>query len=90
MGDELREAWVTMPSREQAGTIMGALQGDGARHPYDFGFVGGMFRLVMAHPGYAPFFGRLFQRIMFGPGVLSRPEREMVAAVAAAAQDCHY
>ena len=29
------------------------------------------------------------RRIMFGPA-LSRPEREMIAAVAAAAQDCKY
>jgi AhpD family alkylhydroperoxidase len=27
---------------------------------------------------------------MFGPGALSRREREMVAGVAAAAQDCFY
>jgi AhpD family alkylhydroperoxidase len=27
---------------------------------------------------------------MFVPGHLSRAEREMVASVAAAAQDCHY
>jgi hypothetical protein len=87
---EMREAWVRMPSREQAGAIMNAALSDGGRHPYDFGFVGGMIRLIMAHPGYAPFFGQLFQRIMFGPGVLSRAEREMVAAVAAAAQDCRY
>jgi hypothetical protein len=31
-----------------------------------------------------------FATIMFGPGALSRPEREMVAGVAAAAQDCFY
>ena len=44
----------------------------------------------MAHQGIAPFFGALFGRIMFEPGALTRREREMVAAVAAAAQDCHY
>jgi alkylhydroperoxidase family enzyme len=57
---------------------------------YDFGFVPAMTRLVMAHPGIAPAFGALFVQIMFAPGALERPEREMVAAVAAAAQDCFY
>ena len=50
----------------------------------------GMPRLHMAHPRIGPLFGPLFREIMFGQGELSRAEREMVAAVAAAAQDCHY
>jgi alkylhydroperoxidase/carboxymuconolactone decarboxylase family protein YurZ len=49
-----------------------------------------MMRLVAAHERIAPFFGALFQQIMFAPGHLDRREREMIAAVAAAAQDCHY
>jgi len=35
-------------------------------------------------------FAALFGQIMFAPGRLDRREREMVAAVATAAQDCHY
>ena len=35
-------------------------------------------------------FGALFGEIMFAPGDLSRAEKEMVAGVAAAAQDCFY
>ena len=62
----------------------------GSGHPYDFGFVPAMVRLVAAHDGIAPFFGALFQQIMFAPGSLERREREMIAAVAAAAQDCRY
>ena len=57
---------------------------------YNFGFVAAMGRLVAAHPRIAPHFGRLFGAIMFEPGTLDRREREMVASVAAAAQDCHY
>ena len=49
-----------------------------------------MSRLIMAHAEIAPFFGGLFRRIMFGDSVLTRREREMVAAVATAAQDCFY
>lgn len=58
--------------------------------PYDFGFLPAMTRLVMAHDRIGPFFGLLFGQIMFAPGKLSRREREMVAAITAAAQDCHY
>jgi alkylhydroperoxidase family enzyme len=77
------EAWVALPSEEQVRAVLPG-------HPYDFGFVPGMMRLVMAHMGIAPFFGALFQQVMFGPGALDRGEREMVAAVASAAQDCRY
>lgn len=78
------DAWVAMPGEEQIRTLVPG------GHPYDFGFITGMQRLVMAHMGLAPFFAALFQQIMFQPGALERHEREMVAAVAAAAQDCHY
>jgi alkylhydroperoxidase/carboxymuconolactone decarboxylase family protein YurZ len=49
-----------------------------------------MGRLLAAHPPIGQAFGNLFMQIMFAPGQLSRAEREMVAGVAAAAQDCHY
>lgn len=78
------DAWVAMPSEEEIRAFMRSGQ------VYDFGFLTGMQRLIMSHLGIAPFFGALFQAIMFAPGALARREREMVAAVAAAAQDCHY
>lgn len=59
-------------------------------HPYDFGFAPAMVRLVLAHDTIGLAFAQLFRQIMFMPGKLDRREREMVAAVAAAAQDCHY
>ena len=79
-----RDAWVTTPSESEVRRYMGT------GHPYDFGFIPAMARLVAAHAEIAPFFGALFRQIMFQPGALTRREREMVAAVAAAAQDCHY
>jgi hypothetical protein len=82
--ERTEDSWVAMPSEEQARGMLGGA------NPYDFGFVTAMARLVGAHVQIAPFFGALFHRIMFGPGALSRSEREMVAAVAASAQDCHY
>jgi alkylhydroperoxidase family enzyme len=82
--EDTRGAWVEMPSSEQVRELLGR---GGA---YDFGFVPAMMRLILAHPGIAPHFGALFMQIMFAPGALERPEREMVAAVAAVAQDCFY
>lgn len=65
----------------------------GPPHPYEV-FMGGvvarMARLVSAHPLIGPAFRQLSRTVLFGPGALSRPEREMIAAVAAAAQDCFY
>ena len=58
--------------------------------PYDYGFVSEMSVLMNAHPLIGPALAELSMQVMFAPGALTRPEREMVAAVAAAAQDCHY
>ena len=79
------EAWVELPDQSTIAEAPGH-----RNHPYNFGYVAGMSRLIMAHSRIAPAFGALYASIMFVPGALSRAEREMVAAVAAAAQDCHY
>ena len=81
---DVPDAWVAMPSEEDVRAL--GLTGG----PYDFGFVPGMMRLVLSHADIAPAFGALFAQIMFAPGALERHEREMVAAVTAAAQDCFY
>ena len=86
-------AWVALPSDEQIGAMQpsgAAAASQGVARGYDFGFVAGMSRLLMAHDRLGPLFRQLFRELMFGPGHLDRREREMVAAVAAAAQDCHY
>ena len=50
-----------------------------------------MGRLIRTHPRIAQTWSKLFSEIMWSPeSVLSRQEREMIAGVAAAAQDCHY
>ncbi len=82
------EAWVTMPPETEVRKLMSSP--DGSANPYDFGFLPAMARLIAAHPGIGPAFALLFGQIMFAPGVLDRRERELVAAVAAGAQDCHY
>ncbi len=82
------EAWVQMPSDAE---LRARVPAGVPTHPYDFGFFPAMARLVMAHGRIGPAFGALFAQIMFSPeGKLSRAEREMVAAIASAAQDCHY
>jgi len=82
-----REAWVAIPSEE---TERARLP-HSFTYPYDFGFLPAMGRLLRTHPRIGPAFLKLFAEIMWTPAsYLSRPEREMIAAVAAAAQDCHY
>jgi hypothetical protein len=80
------EAWVQMPAEAE----LRVQRPSERQNPYDFGFLTGMERLLLAHGRIGRSFLRLFGEIMFVPGHLSRAEREMVASVAAAAQDCHY
>jgi Carboxymuconolactone decarboxylase family len=82
-----REAWVTIPTEAD----VRAQLPPGSRYPYDFGFLPAMGRLIRTHPRIAQTWSKLFSEIMWSPeSVLSRQEREMIAGVAAAAQDCHY
>jgi hypothetical protein len=80
----MSDAWVELPSTEDVQALLGR------GGIYDFGFVPAMTRLVLSHLDIAPHFGALFAHVMFAPGALERREREMVAAVTAAAQDCFY
>jgi len=82
------EAWVRLPSEEEVRSTPG-------RRPHRYeallgGVIAQMGRLIMAHPVIGPALGQLSGTVLFGPGALSRPERELVAAVTAAAQDCFY
>ncbi len=83
----LPEAWVSIPTEAEhrAQLPPGAPGGN-----YDFGYLPAMGRLQAKHKAIAPLFGALYRQVMFGPGALDRQEREMVAAVAATAQDCRY
>lgn len=82
------EAWVKLPDSSMLRQVIST---PGRRHPYDFGFMPAMARLVAAHGRIGPAFSALYSQVMFSPdGKLTREEREMVAAVAASAQDCFY
>jgi hypothetical protein len=74
---EVPEAWVALPPRDE----------EGFRY---HGVIPNMARLASAHPRIGSKFGALFVEAMFGEGVLAYEERELVAAVTAAAQDCVY
>ncbi len=84
---DLSEAWVAIPTEVERRAQMPVGVPAGG---YDFGFLPAMGRLLSAHKEIGPAFSNLFRTVMFEPGHLSRQERETVAAVAAAAQDCHY
>ncbi len=85
MSDE-QQPFITLPSDEE----MRAHATPGLKSPYDFGFVGGMSKLLSAHERLGLAMRGFFAEVMFAPGALTRDEREMVAAVASAAQDCEY
>ena len=53
---------------------------------YNFGSIGGMFRLLAAHERIGKALQAAFYEMMFAPGALDRAELEMPAAVASAAQ----
>jgi len=86
MNDDPRRAWVSIPTEQD----LRARMLPGERHHYDFGFLPAMGALLRAHSTIGEAFVSLYRVVMFGHGQLDRGEREMIAAVAAAAQDCHY
>lgn len=82
------EAWIQLPTEDEF-----RARSDGKPHPYETylgGVVARMARLISAHPRIGPAFRQLSAELLFGPGAMTRAEREMVAAVTAAAQDCFY
>lgn len=86
MSDE-QQPFITLPGDEE---LREQMKPGTQPSPYDFGFVGGMSRLLSAHQRIGTAMRGFFAEVMFAPGALARDEREMVAAVASAAQDCEY
>jgi alkylhydroperoxidase/carboxymuconolactone decarboxylase family protein YurZ len=81
-----RRPFITLPTPEELRARATPMPASS----YNFGIVSGMGSLLAAHPRIGPAMQRAFAEIMFAPGALDRAEREMVAAVASAAQDCEY
>ena len=86
MSDPQENAFITLPTEEE----IRARATPGSKPGYDFGFISGMGRLLAAHPRIGPAMRDFFHEVMFAPGALDRAEREMVAAVASAAQSCEF
>lgn len=86
MFQDPQQAFIKLPTPEELQARPGAPKPSS----YNFGYVGGMGRLLSAHPRIGPAMQAAFYEIMFAPGALERAEREMIAAVASAAQDCEY
>ena len=80
---DTQNPFITLPTPEELRS-----RPPGGKPSYDFGYVSGMGRLLAAHPRIGPAMRDFFYEVMFAPGALSRAEREMVAAVASAAQSC--
>lgn len=87
---DTRRPFITLPTPEELRARAVPSQGAAPASSYNFGIVSGMGSLLAAHPRIGPAMQRAFAEIMFAPGALDRTEREMVAAVASAAQDCEY
>lgn len=83
-GRATSEAYITLISREEAARLRRA------DHPYNPGVVPAMGRLLMTHQRIRGAIDALQTELMFGEGQLDRAEREILAVVASAAQDCHY
>ena len=81
-----QEPFITLPTEEE----LRARATPSGKPGYDFGFISGMGRLLAAHPRIGPAMRDFFYEVMFAPGALDRAEREMVAAVASAAQSCEF
>jgi len=54
------------------------------------GRVDNILKIHSLHPESLEAHLAVYRNIMFGPGPLSRSEREMAAVVVSAANDCHY
>ena len=87
MSDD-QQPFIKLPTDEEM-RARGEKSG-GMKPTYNFGFIGDMSRLLAAHERIGKALQAAFFEMMFAPGALTRAEREMLAAVASAAQDCEY
>jgi alkylhydroperoxidase/carboxymuconolactone decarboxylase family protein YurZ len=86
MSDQDQQTFIRLPTPEE----LRARPGGARPSSYNFGFSSGMGRLLATHERIGRAMQAAFHEIMFAPGALTRAEREMLAAVASAAQDCQY
>jgi hypothetical protein len=86
MSDEEQTTFIRLPTPEELKARPGGVRSSA----YNFGFSTQMGRLAASHERIGPAMQAFFYEVMIAPGALSRAEREMLAAVTSAAQDCQY
>ena len=86
MAERNNEAWINIPSEQEIRNRVPR----GGIGVYEFDFVPAMTRLLGAHNDIGLAFIQLYKEIMIAPSHLNRADREMIASVAASAQDCFY
>lgn len=83
---EARPAWIPVVGpREAEGELADAYRRVGAR-----GRVAHVIGVHSLHPAAMEAHLQLYRTLMFGPSPLSRAEREALAVVVSAANDCFY
>lgn len=80
-------AWIkTVEEAEAEGTLQSFYEG--LRR--EMGTVPNILKVFSLHPGALRTTMMIFQTLMYGPGPLSRPQREMIALVVSAINRCRY
>jgi uncharacterized peroxidase-related enzyme len=82
------EAWIDMIPEEDADGELQELY-DQLRDP-EFGVVDNILRIHSLNPATLRDHFNLYRTIMHGKSRLTRPEREMIAVVVSAANQCYY
>jgi alkylhydroperoxidase family enzyme len=83
-----RVAWIDVVPEERAAGFLGELY---ERHRVaQTGRVDNILKIHSLHPETLDDHARLYRTLMYGPGGLSRAEREMLGVVVSGANRCHY
>lgn len=80
-------AWIkTVEDGEAQGTLQRLYEGLRKQ----LGVVPNILKVFSLHPEAMRATMTIFQTLMYGPGPLSRPQREMIALVVSTINRCHY
>jgi len=81
-------AWIEVVPEDLAEGMLADLY-DEHRSPQT-GRVDNILKIHSLHPETLRDHAQLYRTLMYGPGHLSRPERELLGVVVSAANRCHY
>ena len=81
-------AWIEVVPEEEADGLLAELYQE-HRVPQT-GHVDNIMKIHSLHPETLRDHAQLYRTVMYGPGGLSRPEREMVGVVVSKANRCEY